>query len=66
MCNINYSYWPNERQTPCEEVFRQTVSEAAKLELKQHKPWFDEECLGFWIQGSRLKCNGYRIQAKTM
>ena len=25
-------------------------------ELKQNKPWFDEECLGFWIKGSGLKC----------
>jgi hypothetical protein len=23
-------------------------------ELKQHKPWFDEECLGFQIKGNRL------------
>ena len=35
-------------------------------ELKQDKFWFDEECLGFWIKGSGLKCSGYRIQAKTM
>jgi hypothetical protein len=33
-------------------------------ELKQHKPWFDEECLGFQIKGSRLKCSRYRIQTK--
>jgi len=35
-------------------------------ELKQNKPLFDEECLGFWIKGSCLKCSGYRIQTKTM
>ena len=36
-------------------------------ELKQHKPWFDEECFRFfWIKGSGLKCSGYRIQAKAM
>jgi len=34
-------------------------------ELKQHKPWFEEECLGCEIKG-RLKCSGYRIQTKTM
>ena len=35
-------------------------------ELKQNKSWFDEEYLGFfWIKGSRLKCSGYRIQAKA-
>jgi hypothetical protein len=35
-------------------------------ELRQHEPCFDEECLGFWIKGSVLKCSGYRIQAKPM
>jgi len=34
-------------------------------ELKQNKPWFDEECLGFWIKGSGLKCCGYRIHDKA-
>jgi len=34
-------------------------------ELKQHKPWFDEECLGFLVQTKRAKCSGYRIQAKA-
>jgi len=29
-------------------------------ELKQHKPWFDEE---FKIKGRRLQCSGYRIQS---
>jgi len=32
----------------------------------QHKPCFDEECLGFYIKGSRLKCTGYGIQVKAM
>jgi len=27
-------------------------------EWKQHKPWLDEECLGFWIRGSGQKCSG--------
>ena len=35
-------------------------------ELKWHKPWFDEECLSFWMKGSRLKCSGYMTQAKAM
>jgi len=34
--------------------------------LKQYKPWFDEECFGFYIKGNRLKCSGYKIQAKEM
>ena len=33
--------------------------------LKQHEPWFYEECLGFLIKRSRLKCTGCRIQAKA-
>jgi hypothetical protein len=32
----------------------------------QHKPWFDEECLGFWIKGRRLKRGGYKMEAKAM
>ena len=35
-------------------------------ELKQNKPWVDEECLGFWIKGWGLKCSGHRIQDKAM
>ena len=35
-------------------------------ELKQHKSWFDEECLGFLDQRNGLKCSGYKIQAKAM
>jgi len=35
-------------------------------EWKQHNPWFDEECLGFWIKGSGQKCSAYRIHAKVM
>ena len=34
--------------------------------LKQHNPWFDVECLPFWMKGSRQNCNGYRIQVKGM
>ena len=35
-------------------------------EMEQHKPWFDEECLGISDQRKRLKCSGYRILAKAM
>jgi hypothetical protein len=34
-------------------------------ELKQHKQWFEEECLGF-LDKSRPKCNEYRIQTKEL
>jgi predicted CopG family antitoxin len=36
-------------------------------EFKQHKPCFDEECLGFfYIKESRLRCSGSRIQARAV
>jgi hypothetical protein len=35
-------------------------------ELKQNKPWCDEECLGILDQRKQAKCSGYRIQAKAM
>jgi len=33
-------------------------------ELKQHEPWFDEECLGFI--DPRKEARVYGIQAKAM
>ena len=35
-------------------------------EWKQHKPWIDEECLGFLDQRKQAKISGYRIHAKVM
>ena len=35
-------------------------------EIKQHKEWFDEECLGILDQRKQAKCSGYRILAKAM
>ena len=35
-------------------------------ELKQHKPWNDEEFSHFFDERNRLKCSGYRIQVKAM
>jgi hypothetical protein len=50
-----------------EENIKTSAQESLGLyELKQHKQWFDEECLGFLIKGNRLKCSGYWIQTKTM
>jgi hypothetical protein len=43
-----------------ENIITSTKESLSLYELKQHKPWFDEECLGFWIKGSRLRCNGER------
>ena len=53
------------------ESIKENIKTSAKKslglhELKQHEPCFDDECLGFYIKGSRLKCSGYRIQVKAM
>ena len=49
------------------ENIRTSAKESLGLyELKQHKPWFDEECLRFLDQRKRVKCSGYRIQTKEM
>ena len=49
------------------ENSKTTAKESLGLhELKQHKPWFDEEYLGLLDQRKRAKCSGYRIQAKAM
>ena len=34
---------------------RYTQESLGLYELKQHKPWFDEECLGFLDQRKRVK-----------
>ena len=53
------------------EHIKESIQTSAKEilglhELNQNKPWFDEECLGFWIEGRGLNCSGYRIQDKAM
>ncbi len=35
-------------------------------ELKQHKLWFDEECLHFLDVRKQPNCNGYSIQVKDL
>ena len=57
--------WPPDNKTVV--ILETSAKESLGVhEWKQHKPWFDEEFLGFWIKGSGLKCSGYRIQAKAM
>jgi len=53
------------------ENIKQNIISSAKdslglYELKQHKLWFDEESLQFFIKGGRLKCSVYRIQTKAI
>jgi hypothetical protein len=35
-------------------------------ELKEHRPWFDEESSKLLHQRSRLNCNGYRTQVNKL
>ena len=53
------------------ENIKENIKTSAKeslglCELKHHKPWFDEEFLGFLVKGSRLKFSGYRFQTKAV
>jgi hypothetical protein len=39
-----------------QEDFRNSVKVSlVRYDLKQHKPWFDEECLGFLDQRKQVK-----------
>ena len=66
--NISYNGGINRAWENIKENIKTSAKESLGLhELKQHKPWFDEECLHFfWMKGSRQNCNGYRIQVKGM
>jgi hypothetical protein len=55
-----------DRQRVKENIKTSAKERVGLHELKQHKPWFDEEFLGFLDQGSSLKCSGYTIQAKAI
>ena len=65
--NLNESEDINRAWENIKENIKTSAKDSLGMyELKQHKPWFDEECLVFFfIIGSRLKCNGYRIQTKA-
>ena len=64
--NLNDDEDVNRTWENIKENIKTSAKESLGLhELKQHKPWFDEECLGFLVQTKRAKCSGYRIQAKA-
>jgi len=65
--NLNDDEDVNRTWDNIKENIQTSAKESLGLnELKQNKPWFDEECLGFLDQRSGLKCSGYRIQSKAM
>jgi hypothetical protein len=56
----NKRAWESNRKT-----IKISVKENLGLyEWKQHIPWLDKNVHNFQIQGSRLKCTGFRIQTK--
>ena len=53
------------------ENIKENIKTSAKeslglLELKQHKTWFDEECLHFLDERKQAKLQWYRIPVKGM
>jgi len=65
--NLNDSKNINRAWENINENIKTLAKESLGLyEWKQHKPWFDKECLHFSHQRKRLKCSGYRIQTKAM
>ena len=53
--NLNDNEDVNRTWDNIEGFIQSSTEECLGLhELKQHKTWFDEECLGFWIKGSGL------------
>ena len=53
------------------EIIKENIKTSAKESLglhdwKQHKPWFDEECLDFSDQRKHAKMRWLSIQTKTM
>jgi len=65
--NLSDSEDINRAWEGTKETINTSAQESLGLyELKQHKPWFYEECLGFLIKGNRLKCSGCWTQTKTM
>ena len=67
MENLNDDEDVNRTWENIKENIKTSAKDSLGLhELKQHKPWFDEECLGFLDQRKRATVEWYRIQAKAM
>jgi hypothetical protein len=65
--NLNYIKDINRAWENIKENIKTSAKESLGLcELKQHKPWFDDDACDFYTKGSRLKCSGYRIQTKEI
>ena len=65
--NLNGNKDINRASEDIKKNIKTSAKEGLGLyELKQHKPWSDEECLRFLDQRKRAKCSVYRIQTKVV
>jgi len=54
--NLNDDEDVNRTWEKIKENIQTSAKDSLSLhELKQHKPWFDEELLGFWFRRKRAK-----------
>jgi hypothetical protein len=64
---LNYWQWQNRAWVNITENIKTSAEENMGLyDLKQYKPWCEEECLRCLVKGSRLKCSSYRSLTKAM
>jgi len=60
MENLNCSEDINRAWKNIKENTKTSAKKSPGLcELKQYKPWFDEECLQFWDQRKQAKMQSY-------
>ena len=65
--NLSDVEYINRAWENIKENIKTSAKESPGLqELKQHKPWFGEECLGFLDKRNKLKYSGYMTQTKAM
>ena len=63
--DVYYVRWGRHRTATSH--FKTPAKESLVLhKLKQYKPWFGEEYLGFFDKVNKLKCSGYRIQVRAV
>ena len=67
MENLNEDEDVNRTWENIKEDIKTSAKESLGVhEWKQHKPWFDEECLGFLDQRKRAKMQWVQDPSQTM
>ena len=66
MENLSYGEDINKAWENIKENFKTSANESLGMyELKQHKPWFDDECLGFLDQRKQVKRQWVQDQSQS-